>query len=213
MERTAFRSHTAPVSGEAGSLNRDVQGGATRRQRLKEATSDVHRRLDKSLMQRGYFSNPKGFGLYLRRMYQFHLKFEDAALTAGRDWYEAWGLHHHKEWIEADLKKVSIGLTAKPEILTTDTLCVADRSSLAGALYVIAGSSLGARVLHRLSVERRLPGPSGSYYLSQLAASLRWSEFLAFLEDADIACELAMLEGAISTFECVSRHLDPAVPE
>ena len=202
-----------PVSGEVGSLSRDVQGEATRRQRLKEATSDAHRRLDKSLMQRGYFSNPEGFGLYLRRMYQFHLKFDNAALTAGRDWYEAWGLHRHKDWIETDLKKVSIGPMAKPEIVPADTLRVADRSSLAGALYVIAGSSLGARVLHRLTVEHQLPAPSGSYYLSQLAASVRWSEFLAFLEDADIACETAMLEGAISTFACVSRHLDPAVPE
>jgi heme oxygenase (biliverdin-IX-beta and delta-forming) len=213
MERTALPADLVPIPDEPGNQGRDVPAGSTRRKRLKEATSAAHRSLDRSLMQQGYFSSPERFGLYLRRMYEFHCMFDGAAMVAGRSWYKAWGMHLHKQWIETDLKDAGIWQDSTRAALPVSAISLANRSSLAGALYVIAGSSLGARVLHRLSVERQLPGPCGSYYLSQLAASVRWSDFLKFLEEADIANEDAMIEGAISAFACVSMHLNPAVPE
>ncbi len=213
MERTALGAETVPVSVVPAGPGRDDQKISTRRQRLKEATSEAHRCLDHSLMKQGYFTNAAGFVLYLRRMHTFQLAFDDAAAVVDRDWYGAWGLHHHRGWIETDLLQAGIPRDALPAIVPQGGLHIVDRSSLAGALYVLAGSSLGARVLHRLSVERQLPGPSGSYYLSRLAASMRWSEFIKFLEDAEIASEDSMIDGAISTFTCVSNHLNGAVPK
>lgn len=211
MDRTVVRLETVPGSLDSVGLNLEVRRPSNRRQLLKVATSEAHGRLDRSLMQKGYFAGRDGFGLYLRRMHKFQLAFEEVAIAADRGLYQTWGLHHHRVWLEADLSQAGIQIAVSPAAAAKDAPRIADRSSLAGALYVMAGSSLGARVLHRMSVERQLPGPSGSYYLSRLAASVRWSEFLSFLESAEIASEVSMVEGAISTFECVSRHLNGSV--
>ena len=85
-----------------------------------------------------------------------------------------------------------------------------DAAAVLGSLYVIAGSTLGARMLQRLCLARAVPSQGGSTYLAALAQSLRWADFTAFLESADIASDTGLIDGALATFAGVRGALEVA---
>lgn len=177
-----------------------------RRARLKLATAASHTHLDKQIIASGFFATEERFAVYLQRMHAFYRAFESAALSVDAKLWKSLELDSHVTWLEADMACLGAPkIKCAPK--AASPLRIEDASSLAGALYVISGSSLGARGLHRLTVERRLVGLGGSQYLGNLSRSQLWPKFLVHLGSARITDEAAMIEAAISTFDAVKTHL------
>ncbi len=192
-----------------------------RHDRLKAATRSAHSALDGFTMDAGFFDNASRFAAYLRGMAHFHSAY--AAIVEPNDglgWRAMWRLDRHAAWIAEDLR--SLGHCPAPSTPAANHLenavdataralaplspkCV---SRLLGSLYVLAGSTLGARMLHRLTVTRALPTPAGSAYLANAGGSMNWQQFLTFLEGAAIDSEDRMIEGALATFAGVQRSLE-----
>jgi heme oxygenase len=189
--------------------------GSGRHAKLRAATHGVHAALDSFTIKSGYFENSSRFTDYLCGMAHFHHAYEQA--IAGSDthgWCALWRLDRHSGWIADELwtlgqsRAVSTSGPADPAALALAPLATPCTSGLLGSLYVLAGSTLGARMLHRLTVARSVPAASGSTYLAHAAASMNWQAFLAFLETADIDSEDRMIEGALATFAGVQRSLE-----
>jgi heme oxygenase len=88
-----------------------------------------------------------------------------------------------------------------------------DPAAALGALYVVEGSSLGARVIARALVDSLhvAPGRGGSFYCRQDAdtARLRWRRVCAVLDQKLPGSGTAarLTEGALATF----RHLEQSL--
>nr|CAD6415447.1 heme oxygenase [Rhizobium sp. Q54] len=73
------------------------------------------------------------------------------------------------------------------DVPATDDFAVpaVDREVLLGMLYVVEGSSLGARVLYRQAQQLGLSGSFGARHLAAQAESVeRWREVVRLLEEA-----------------------------
>lgn len=182
-------------------------GGGCRHALLREATWSVHETLDAFTFKSGYFAGPQKFADYLERLLAFHRAYDRAAEGADTlGWRSLWKIDQHPLWIGEELRALSADRA--PSIQPID-FALQGRPGLLGSLYVMCGSALGARVLQKMSVDQRMPAPGGSSYLAALAQSVRWADFLAFLETADIGGdEAVMIEGALATFRAVHASLE-----
>lgn len=213
---------TAAAAGDAGVGNEFGSAPHGRRHdRLKAATRAAHTALDGFTIDAGFFDNAPRFAAYLRGMADFHRAY--AAVTRPNDvlgWCAMWHLDRHAEWIAEDLlvlgqssappmrAAVNGGLASDPVAGALAVLEPKSAGRLLGSLYVLAGSTLGARMLHRLTVTRALPTATGSSYLANAGGAMSWQRFLAFLEAAAIDSEDRMIEGALATFAGVQRSLE-----
>lgn len=215
-----------PGSGTAAAANASAEselGSVATNSRhavLKAATRTAHAALDGFTMQAGFFESASRFGIYLERMAHFHRAY--AAVTKSSDvfgWRGKWLVDRHAGWIAEDLH--ALGQRASPATLSASggpnadatahalsTLAPKSASRLLGSLYVLAGSTLGARMLHKLTVTRALPAAGGSSYLAHVGGSINWQQFLVFLESTAIDSEDRMIEGALATFCGVQRSLE-----
>lgn len=215
MQSLDLRVKTNPVC-LAGELAPGVNGiYRSRHAMLRSLTRDAHARTDRVITAAGIFESANRFVLYLRAMESFHSAYAQAiGATDEAGWCRLWNIDRHSHWIAEDIEAANADLlTSAAFVPQADNAAflLSERSALLGSLYVIAGSSLGARVLHTLTVRREIPDAGGSRYLGQLSKSLRWNEFIDFLECVDIDNESEMVAGALATFESVCRHVQHAV--
>lgn len=216
------RSTAAVATGEADAgIGLSSAPSGRRHDRLKAATRAAHTELDGFTMDAGFFDSASRFAAYLAGMARFHRAY--AAVTRPNDvlgWCAMWHLDHHAGWIAEDLHALGErsapltpaagtgGTATDPAAGALATLEPKSTGRLLGSLYVLAGSTLGARMLHRLTVTRAFPTVRGSWYLANAGASINWQQFLAFLEGAEIDSEDRMIEGALATFTGVQRSLE-----
>ncbi len=173
---------------------------------LREATADRHAALDADVSAAGFFKSRPAYLRYLQRLHAFHKVFDLQARDVAPDLFVRWNVHRHAGLLACDI--YALGATASSTSATVpDTFRLLDRSALIGALYVLIGSSLGARVLLPWAIKLLLPDAGGIAYLSHLAASRDWPLFVEFLEAETDLDEAAMLRGAQSTFDAVHLFL------
>lgn len=189
---------------------------------LKSATEAAHAELDAFTMRAGYFDDASRFVAYLHRMAYFHNVYARVTHTSdAHGWRAMWQVDRHGAWIAEDLRTfggfagVAPLLTAPsrdanldPAVEVLTALRPKCTSWLLGSLYVLAGSTLGARMLHKLTVARALPTAAGSSYLMNVGSSMSWQQFLQFMETAAIDSEELMIEGALATFAGVQLSLE-----
>lgn len=187
---------------------------------LKSATGAAHEALDGFTMRAGFFDTASQFVAYLQRMAHFHDAYGHATHASDAlGWRAMWQVDQHGAWISEDLRTVGGGTDVSRLPVACDAkldparqvlaaLKVNCASRLLGSLYVLAGSTLGARMLHKLTVARALPTADGSFYLLHVGGSINWRAFLQFLETAPIDSEDLMIEGALATFSGVQRSLE-----
>lgn len=82
--------------------------------------------------------------------------------------------------IVADMKD----LTLAPKLVSDAIYLKRDLESLLGTLYVLEGSTLGARILYRRANELGLDGTHGARHLHEQAASDGFVRFLQILDAA-----------------------------
>lgn len=194
----AQRSASARPSGLAATTGRRLG-------LLRQATSDIHAATERTVEAQGFFQSPRNYAIYLRRLAAFHHAYDRAAGGLDTSALRLFQIDKHECWLRQDLASLGIADAAGEDARTTWRL--PNTSALLGSLYVLAGSSLGARVLHRITVERALPGPGGSSYLAALAGALRWTDAVAYIESVPHIQEDAMMAGAVDTFEMIGRYL------
>lgn len=171
------------------------------RGRLRDATAAAHARVDARLA--GAFDDVDGYAAFLLGMHRF-------VRSARRVLGEADDLVACEAALADDL--AVLGRRA------LDGTCEAPATredARLGWRYVIAGSSLGARVLLRRAQALGFDADRGARYLALHARGDAWASLLATLESLQLApdAERDALAGAHAAFSCVERCLDAASPE
>lgn len=153
----------------------------------------------------------------LQRLHAFHGQIEPAIQAALADWPEAAAMLDGTRpcLLAEDLAWFGAPRQSAPPLPVLD-----NQPAALGALYVIEGSALGARVIarHLLNSIGVSPGMGGSFFCRQDAevARRRWQHLVMLLGACDFnvdtshpsqAWEARMVEAARETFACLERWI------
>lgn len=171
------------------------------RRRLRDATQAAHARVDACMA--GGCNDDAAYRAYLRGMHAFVASVLPAVDAQARAF--GWGLPGWLDLLERDLARLD-GAELAPETQAPSS----DRARALGCLYVIEGSSLGARVLLRQVQRLGYDARSGAGFLHAHAdgeSGGRWQRFLALLESAgaDPAMAAPACHAAVETFGLAER--------
>ncbi|WP_187471090.1 biliverdin-producing heme oxygenase [Luteimonas viscosa] len=197
------------MRGWAGILRRIIGSSApgttptsdqgTARMRLREATADLHARVD-ALFPRG-LDSVATYRRYVLGMHRFATDFEIAVAARPR----------HSEWLARDLSSLALAPLAAEGVRGP----ASGAATRLGWCYVMAGSGMGARVLLRDARRLGFDRGRGAGFLARHAVAEDWSALQARLSalDADDAPRMAQAEhGARTAFAlvraCFERSFD-----
>lgn len=175
---------------------------------LREATRVAHAQLD--AMMQGGFADKAAYVAYLRGMHAF-VACLAPVLQSGLQAGTGWRLPDWQAYLDDDLAFFGV----RP--LPAEGVSAVSASHALGMLYVLEGSSLGARVLLRQARAAGHGEHAGASFLHAHAdgeAGHRWPRFLALLEARDGDGEVVgdACDGAIAAFglarRCFSRARD-----
>lgn len=175
-------------------------GSVDLRARLKDATADAHRQLDRSLMAFD-LKTAGGYRRFLEGSAGALLPLEAALVESGvDDIVKDWADRTRTDAVLEDLTHVEGRLNLMPAPVAFS------RSALFGTLYVLEGSRLGARYL--LKAVTRSADPvvrRATAYLGHGAGQPLWERFLTLLaHEAPKLDEKDVVEGARSAFDVFS---------
>lgn len=184
------------------------------RHRLRESTSDIHRRLDSTLTTTGSLSSLGRYTWLLTRLLGLHRPLE--RLLARIDWTGSGfdsSARFKSHWIAADLAKLGVSEDDIPTIADCPSLpYLASRHDGLGAFYVLEGATLGARVISRqilqtLGIRSDNGGRFFAAYGEETGA--RWQEFVRAIDlhSGDQHAERAIERSAVATFMCFETWL------
>jgi heme oxygenase len=171
-------------------ISANARGGA--RFTLRAATASAHQALEDDT---GPISDLPAYGRYARGLLAFRAALEPAL--------EAFALVHRTPWrptassdlLSADL--LDLGILPIPRC----SVSIGDEARALGAMYVLEGSGLGARVLIKQAQALGLGPDFGARHLwRQAAGQDAWRIFLAALERSPADME-EVAASAIATFE------------
>lgn len=177
---------------------------------LREATSAAHAAVDAAVTDGGFLTSPAGYRGLLRRLHLFHCQLERSLPPEHAAEFQLWGILHRGAWLKADLAALRAAPlrrrapTALPRLATQDDVL--------GALYVLIGATLGARVLVERLARYATPDGGGLIYFSEMSRSRHWPEFLAALETAPVICEARLARGAVAMFDSLRQYLSGPRP-
>lgn len=165
---------------------------STLRTHLRNATGQIHAQLDALV---GEFSDLARYKIYLKGLYAFRAPIEwdisSADLPAS---YGDWRPRMIGLELRQDLEDLLVE-AGRPERLAP--VMARSESWWAGTLYVLEGSSIGARLLHRRAHALGLSDKHGARHLAaQTGRRDTWPTFLGLIEsstaiDPNIAGEAA----------------------
>lgn len=164
----------------------------TLRKTLMQGTRDLHEQLDRGI---GALQSEGEYRRFLIGSHAFRAALEPALMPAC-----GWQALELAPALRADL--ADLGLTAAPAPAAPRLDGVAAQ---AGALYVVEGSALGARLLYRRAQALGLGAARGARHLAaQTSEPRRWSRFLEWLEtsSADPAQALAAANAVFALALC-----------
>ncbi|GLK82592.1 biliverdin-producing heme oxygenase [Ancylobacter defluvii] len=177
----------------------------SRRHRLRALTTDAHAEFDASV---GGFEAAVDYVRYLKGQYVFRHAIEAGlARVAWPAAFDDWRFRPLAPLLSADLADLGI---APPPVPPAFPVAPPD---LLGVLYVLEGSTLGARVLHRRAADIGFDGRFGARHLAAQAEDRdSWPALLAIIEafepfemERTVNAALAAFAAAGAAFE---RPLD-----
>ncbi|MBK7000456.1 MAG: biliverdin-producing heme oxygenase [Rhodoferax sp.] len=184
--------------------------------KLREATKNLHRRLDHHpllapLMQPGL--DQRRYGNALLALYGVHAPLEDALAAFFNQRPGKFDYFDYASRSKASALKADLAQLGRPPIpITVPAHAIGSLAESVGVLYPLEGSMLGAQViLRQLQLQTKsgsdLPVRFFSCYGDQ--AHVHWRSFLAW---ADIHCPAAQHDVAIAAaqrvFNTIADHLD-----
>ena len=178
-----------------------------RRAILREATAERHRRVDLLLENANTFGDLIAYCDHLRHMHLFHRNFNEKLITDFFNVPGHWQVGERVDWLAQDLRALGLAPLPSMDAVATRAPTFSNAGEALGALYVLIGSALGAAVLVKRLDAMGVTPDRGGMYLSALASSRLWPEFLAALETADLASDEDLVAGATKTFDFLIDHL------
>lgn len=181
---------------------------------LRDATREAHARVDAQFA--AGIHTYAAYAAYLVGMHAVVVALDVALheLPLSPAW-RAWQLSERVTWLRHDLDALSLPMLQPMPFALTDAHAAADAAA-AGALYVIEGSALGARLLladvRMLATQRPLAAQFLEHH-SGAGGDRRWPRFVAALDNIDIGepgINAAMLAAARAAFVLTDTCLDLA---
>lgn len=178
--------------------------GSDLRARLRADTAGVHAELDAVSDSAGFFNDRGAYAGYLAATLRARRAIEQG-LDAARieQLFPLWPQRQISEALAADIADLG-GLS------TSATGSVPDYSPAAalGALYVLEGSALGARLLEKRAAALGMtPSFGGRHFAVQTARDGAWAALLKVMEHADLDAdaETECVASALATFDRFSK--------
>ncbi|MCJ8521263.1 heme oxygenase [Pseudorhizobium tarimense] len=180
---------------------------SARRFLVRDRTSSSHAKVEATV---GSFDSLENYRRYLRGSYIFRASLD--ARMNGLHWPEQFGLWAASDRL-TDLMRQDmddLGVTPPPiNLAQPEPLLASDFESLLGTLYVVEGSSLGARVLFRRAQTLGLSDTFGARHLAAQARSVeRWKRLLELLESAPVLDLDRTVAASEATFVAVERAFE-----
>lgn len=180
---------------------------------LREATRDLHHRLDHSprlaaLVRPGLSAASYGQALLALYAINSPIEYRIADFIRSRGLAFDFSPHRRMHDLEADLKE--LGLTVPHQAWSGPE--IDSPGALIGCFYVLAGSTLGGRVIFR-QLQTVLPfnEKTGARFFAGHGDQTmnRWQEFWNFAADICSSSQLpAAKESATALFEIILLHLE-----
>lgn len=159
--------------------------GESRRFALKRATDAAHRRVEGIITSAGMFASLDGYRRYLSATLAIRTRYEillDASGAAAV--WAPWPSRRVAHLVAQDLD----ALGGVHPIIAGKSDTLMNGPELLGALYVLEGSSLGARVLSRSVHAFGVSADHGARHLyAQAGDAAIWRDFLSVLDGAALA--------------------------
>lgn len=157
-----------------------------RRFELRDRTQARHRKLDDAI---GFFDDRAGYCRYVAFLGTFRAAMDQALHDV--IWPDDWAWRPTA--VSAALIQDAADLGIRPTLPARAAIALADQSALMGSLYVLEGSTLGARVLKTRAAALGLTEDYGARHLALMAQDMsQWQSFLRRLDDiADFDVERA----------------------
>jgi heme oxygenase (biliverdin-IX-beta and delta-forming) len=148
-----------------------------RRFALKRATNEAHERVERVVRDAGMFDTREGFRRYLTATYEMRARYERLLDINGAD----------RVWADYSTRKIA-GLVAQ-DIADLGGVAISPEPAhekkysageLLGVMYVLEGSSLGARILVKSVTDMGLSASFGARHLFKQAEDRgAWRSFIA----------------------------------
>lgn len=151
---------------------------SSRRFLLREQTCQQHSAVDTAV---GSFDTLERYRLYLQGLHAFRLPLE--ARLDEMPWpahFSGWRPCFIGDLILRDMDDLNVTMRAPAHNISIGR----DLESLMGVLYVLQGSSLGARILYGRARDLGLSEAYGARHLAGQAQSQDWKTYLQFLDSA-----------------------------
>ncbi|MFK3966078.1 biliverdin-producing heme oxygenase [Ensifer adhaerens] len=143
---------------------------------LRNRTRDAHQRVDAAV---GELSTIEDYRRYVARVLPFRATMDEALRNVS--WPEGW--NWRPSGVAELLAQDACDLGLAPARRIRPDFDLSDPSALLGALYVVEGSSLGARVLRQRALKLGFDETFGAKHLASMANdTTRWPSFLSLLE-------------------------------
>ncbi len=191
-------------------MDSGVSAPKTRRALLREATAASHRSVEQLVDAAEVWTRRDRYRDYLERMQTFHRQFVVAPPPASLQAAPFWRIDARLAALRSDLAALGAPTEHAEACPVGMAAVLPDATASLGALYVLIGSSLGARVLVARARALFAGDPIAEAYLVDLTRHDDWKGFLTMLESAVITTEDALAAGACSMFESVRAHLSMA---
>ena len=186
------------------------------RQALREASADVHHRLESRLPLTSESLTLSGYTQLLEAFYGFYRPLEarldaDASCIPGLEW----GLRRKTSLLEEDLRSLGLDAADVAAVPSCPSLPPLDhRAATLGCLYVLEGSTLGGQITGRAIKTRFGFGPDhGARFLLPYGEDTgrMWRSFLGILSEADAqppSFHARACSAAVETFSALERWFD-----
>jgi heme oxygenase (biliverdin-IX-beta and delta-forming) len=206
-DATSDTHPTQPANDAAGAMNDFASSSLSRREHLKQATLELHRRVENVVDARGYFTSRSTYGSWLLASLAFHRAAyagvcpETAAHCLGPT-----TISERLTLLERDIS--ALGLVVPPNGEASATRD-GDAAETLGVLYVTEGASLGARLLYTRVRKLDVDESTGAAFLGRQAHDLpAWRRFVAALDafEGTAEQEHRLVQASCRTFELAARH-------
>lgn len=175
---------------------------STRREMLRAGTAAAHAALEADI---GPICSTASYLAYVRGLYVFRASVETA--IAALPWPRAWS-HWSATCIAEDLAADLRDLGGELHFEVVAPSLINDIDDLLGALYVLEGSSLGARVLIKSAAMLGFHGTHGARHLERQVSALgNWKAFVETLEVSPAIDICAVVASAERTFDCARTSM------
>lgn len=152
--------------------------GSERRFELRNRTRDGHERLDAAV---GAFATLEAYRRYVAFLGAFRISMDERLRDAV--WPRGW--RWRPTFLSDALAQDAADLDLPPARAARTDIDLAEPSALLGALYVLEGATLGARVLRQRAAALGLSDTFGARHLALMSNDIaQWRSFLLLLDAA-----------------------------